>query len=96
MIISPEKLSKQLELLGEEYSNKKTRIDVDGTSGENDFFVIVNGSVEFYTELFTESFASKQPVVITSATSGSKIIINPNNVFNVSITETIEKDNQDE
>lgn len=87
-----EKFLKQLELLGEEFGNKKTRICVDGTSGDNDFFVIANGNVEFYTELFKESFISKQPVVITSATSGSKIIINPNNVFNVSLTEIIEKE----
>lgn len=103
MSVSIEGLTKQLEILSEELSDKKTRIDVEGTGGGNDFFVIVNGSAEFYTELFKDSFISKQPIVLTSTTSGSKIIINPNNVFNVTIKgeivtieDEIEKVNCDE
>ena len=92
MIISTKDLLKQLELLREGLSDKQTRIDVDGTSGYNDFFVIVNGSVEFYTDLFKESLVAKRPIIITSATTGNKILINPDNVFNVTITEEIKEE----
>ena len=96
MYASTKESLKQMELLRKSISDSKTRIDVDGTSGYNDFFVIVNGSVEFYTELFKESLISKRPIIITSATTGNKILINPDNVFNVTITEEIEEEKYDE
>lgn len=92
MIVSPKELLKELQLLREGISDKQTRIDVDGTSGYNDFFVIVNGSVEFYTELFKQSLVSKRPIIITSATTGAEILINPDNVFNVTIKEATEEE----
>ena len=91
MDTSTKELLKQWEFLRKQISDKQTRIDVDGTSGHNDFFVIVNGSAEFYTELFKKSLISKQPIVITSATTGNTILINPDNVFNVTITDEIEE-----
>lgn len=91
MDTSTKELLKQLELLRKQLSDEQTRIDVGGTSGHNDFSVIVSGSAEFYTELFKESLISKQPIIITSETTGNKILINPDNVFNVTITDEIEE-----
>ena len=92
MNTSTKELLEQWELLRKQLSDKQTRIDVEGTSGLNDFLVIVNGSTEFYTELFKESLISKRPIIVTSATTGNKILINPDNVFNVTITEEIEEE----
>lgn len=68
-------------------SGKKVRIDVDGKSSDNNFFVICNGSVGHYMQLFKEGFENNTPIFLTSAETGAKLIINPRAIFNVMIKE---------
>lgn len=68
-------------------SGNKVRIDVDGQSSDNNFFVICNGSVGYYMQLFKNGFDNNAPIFLTVAETGTKLIINPSAVFNVTIKE---------
>ncbi|QDP43743.1 hypothetical protein [Streptococcus phage P738] len=68
-------------------SGNKVRIDIEGQNNDNNFYVICNGSAGYYVQLFKEGFENNTPIFLTSAETGSKLIINPRAVFNVGITE---------
>lgn len=72
-------------------SGNKVRITVDGQSKSNNFYVICNGSTEYYMQLFKEGFENNTLIFLTSAVTGAEIIINPRAVFNVGITEIKEE-----
>lgn len=66
---------------------KRVRIDVDGQSSDNNFCVICKGSTEYYMQLFKDGFENNTPIFLTIAETGTKLIINPSAVFNVTIRE---------
>lgn len=73
-------------------SGNKVEIDIDGQNSDNNFCVICNGNTGYYLQLFKEAFENNTLVFLTSAETGSKLMINPRAVFNVAITE-IKKEN---
>ena len=68
-------------------NGKKVRIDVDGQDSNNNFYVICKGSVVYNMQLFKEGFENNTPIFLTVAETGTKLIINPSAVFNVTIKE---------